>query len=94
MKKHIFLYGRADWCLYYSNNVINTQCLKEMWASIKKRRKKKDYTQKSLAAKLWVDRGYYWLVENGKTNPTLLLLKRVCIELDMHLVITPDNYES
>ncbi len=80
-----------DTFLAQEKEELNMKYLKVLWTKIKIRRNKKCMTQKQLARELWIDRWYYWLIENGKTNPTFLILKKILIILEMDVVISCDK---
>lgn len=52
---------------------------------IKKAREDKSFTRKDFAEKLQIDQSQYGKIENGKLNPTLLQVIKICSILDLSI---------
>jgi DNA-binding XRE family transcriptional regulator len=59
--------------------------LKKLGLRIKAIRKEKGMTQVSLAYACEIEKQNMYRIETGNTNPSILLLRRICVELGITL---------
>ena len=53
--------------------------------NIRIERLRKKYTQEKLAEKTGITQKYINLIENGKTNPSILIVVKICMALEIDL---------
>ena len=64
----------------------NSAVLKALAANVRRPRKERGWTQDDLAAETRVEQAAISLIENGRANPTLLMLEAVAKALDVTFV--------
>lgn len=64
---------------------VEIAAIRQVGVAIRERRVAAGYSQAVLAGRADVDRQYLSRLERGRQNPSLLLLMRIALELDMTL---------
>jgi transcriptional regulator with XRE-family HTH domain len=64
----------------------NSAVSKALAANVRRFRKERGWTQDDLAAETKVEQGAISLIENGRANPTLLMLEAIARALDVALI--------
>lgn len=58
---------------------------KTLAANVRQLRTEKEWTQDDLAAEIGIERGALSLIENGRANPTLLVLEAIANSLEVRV---------
>ena len=64
----------------------NSAVSKALAANVRRLRKERGWTQDDLAAETKVEQGAISLIENGRANPTLLMLESIARALDVAFI--------
>jgi transcriptional regulator with XRE-family HTH domain len=63
----------------------------ELHDQIKKEREKQGISKYKLSRIINTNESYYGTLEKGKHSPSLDMMKRICIALDITITISPDG---
>lgn len=72
--------------------IDRTECLERLGATIREKRKEKEYTQKQMCEMIGLaSQGYYSEIENGQKDVDFVLVVKICrtLGVDLNEIIAP-----